>query len=466
MSFFNSDTICAIATPPGQGGIGIVRISGPACLDIAKSILGFVPTPRHAHYSNFLNASGVPIEQGIALYFSSPNSFTGEDILELQGHGGSQIIQEVLKSTLEAGARLARPGEFSERAFLNGKIDLLQAEAIADLIEASSEQAAKSAMRTLQGVFSARIHAIVAKLISLRVQVEASIDFSDEEIDLESEERIQQDLINTKDQVDNILEGAKQGVLLKTGLSIAIAGKPNAGKSSLLNALAEVERAIVTDIPGTTRDILQEQISIDGLPLNIIDTAGLRESLDVVEKEGVRRAKVAIKSADQLLLVLDTTDISTSIEAATLEVLALLTDDSSFSEMLSHSSVILNKIDLARDNWTSPNSVNIQNISVPVIAISAKNLLGMESLRQHLKECVNYTAAGENSFIARERHLISLRGALKHIEIASERVSDHSHWELLAEELRIAQQELNKITGDFSSDDLLGEIFSNFCVGK
>jgi tRNA modification GTPase len=466
MSFFNSDTICAIATPPGQGGIGIVRISGPACLDIAKSILGFVPTPRHAHYSNFLNASGVPIEQGIALYFSSPNSFTGEDILELQGHGGSQIIQEVLKSTLEAGARLARPGEFSERAFLNGKIDLLQAEAIADLIEASSEQAAKSAMRTLQGVFSARIHAIVAKLISLRVQVEASIDFSDEEIDLESEERIQQDLINTKDQVDNILEGAKQGVLLKTGLSIAIAGKPNAGKSSLLNALAEVERAIVTDIPGTTRDILQEQISIDGLPLNIIDTAGLRESLDVVEKEGVRRAKVAIKSADQLLLVLDTTDISTSIEAATLEVLALLTDDSSFSEMLSHSSVILNKIDLARDNWTSPNSVNIQNISVPVIAISAKNLLGMESLRQHLKECVNYTAAGENSFIARERHLISLRGALKHIEIASERVSDHSHWELLAEELRIAQQELNKITGDFSSDVLLGEIFSNFCVGK
>jgi tRNA modification GTPase len=466
MSFFNSDTICAIATPPGQGGIGIVRISGPACLDIAKSILGFVPTPRHAHYSNFLNASGVPIEQGIALYFSSPNSFTGEDILELQGHGGSQIIQEVLKSTLEAGARLARPGEFSERAFLNGKIDLLQAEAIADLIEASSEQAAKSAMRTLQGVFSARIHAIVAKLISLRVQVEASIDFSDEEIDLESEERIQQDLINTKDQVDNILEGAKQGVLLKTGLSIAIAGKPNAGKSSLLNALAEVERAIVTDIPGTTRDILQEQISIDGLPLNIIDTAGLRESLDVVEKEGVRRAKVAIKSADQLLLVLDTTDISTSIEAATLEVLALLTDDSSFSEMLSHSSVILNKIDLARDNWTSPNSVHIQNISVPVIAISAKNLLGMESLRQHLKECVNYTAAGENSFIARERHLISLRGALKHIEIASERVSDHSHWELLAEELRIAQQELNKITGDFSSDDLLGEIFSNFCVGK
>jgi tRNA modification GTPase len=466
MSFFTSDTICAIATPPGQGGIGIVRLSGPACLEIAKSILGFVPTPRHAHYSNFLNASGVPIEQGIALYFSSPNSFTGEDILELQGHGGSQIIQEVLKSTLEAGARLARPGEFSERAFLNGKIDLLQAEAIADLIEASSEQAAKSAMRTLQGVFSARIHDIVAKLISLRVQVEASIDFSDEALDLESAERIQQDLINTKNQVDTILEGAKQGVLLKTGLSIAIAGKPNAGKSSLLNALAEVERAIVTNIPGTTRDILQEQISIDGLPLNIIDTAGLRESLDLVEQEGVRRAKVAIKSADQLLLVLDTTEIGTSIEAATLEVLALLTDDSSFSEMLSHSSVILNKIDLARDNWTGTNSVNIQNIRIPVIAISAKNHLGMDSLRQHLKECVNYTAAGENSFIARERHLISLRDALKHIERASERVSDHSHWELLAEELRIAQQELNKITGDFSSDDLLGEIFSNFCVGK
>ena len=466
MSSLDSDTICAIATPPGQGGIGIVRLSGPACLKIAKSILGFAPTPRHAHYSNFLDASGVPIEQGIALYFSSPNSFTGEDILELQGHGGSQIIQDVLKSSLQAGARLARPGEFSERAFLNGKIDLLQAEAIADLIEASSEQAAKSAMRTLQGVFSARIHDIVAKLISIRVQVEASIDFSDEELDLESSGKILQSLIHAKKQVETILDGAQQGVLLKNGLTIAIAGKPNAGKSSLLNALAEVERAIVTNIPGTTRDILQEQISIDGLPLNIVDTAGLRESQDIVEQEGVRRAKVAIRSADRLLIVLDTTEIGASLETAITEVLNLIATKDNVVDLLKHSSVILNKIDLLEGGSLWSDSITVLNTLVPIIEISATDHLGLDSLRQHLKKCANYTAAGENSFIARERHLLSLKEALKHLEIAVNKVSDHSHWELLAEELRITQQDLNKITGDFSSDDLLGEIFSNFCVGK
>lgn len=466
MYSIDSDTICAIATPPGQGGIGIVRLSGPACLKIAESILGFTPTPRHAHYCNFLDSSGASIEMGIALYFSSPNSFTGEDCLELQGHGGSQIIQEVLKCSIEAGARLARPGEFSERAFINGKIDLLQAEAIADLIEASSEQAAKSAMRTLQGVFSAQIHDIVAKLIHLRVQVEASIDFSDEELNLKSAEKIKHDLVETKKQVKTILDRAKQGVLLKNGLTIAIAGKPNAGKSSLLNALAEVERAIVTDIPGTTRDTLQEQISIDGLPLNIVDTAGLRESSDIVEREGVRRAKVAIKSANRLLIVIDTTQIGPSLETAILEVLELLTDDNAFSELLNHCSVVLNKIDVSKGDWAKTGTIQIQNVHLPVIAISAKQHIGLESLRQHLKKCANYTAAGEDSFIARERHLLSLKQALKRLEIAVDRVSDHSHWELLAEELRISQQELNKITGDFSSDDLLGEIFSNFCVGK
>lgn len=465
MSTLDSDTICAIATPPGQGGIGIVRVSGPACLTIAESIVGFKPTPRLAHYSAFLNIDGSPFEQGIALFFSAPNSFTGEDILELQGHGGSQIIQNVLKRTIEAGARLARPGEFSERAFLNGKIDLLQAEAIADLIEASSEQAAKSAMRTLQGVFSARINDIVSQLISLRVQVEASIDFSDEELDLESSTQIKNGLLATKKGILSILEGAQQGVLLKTGLTVAIAGKPNAGKSSLLNALAQVERAIVTDIPGTTRDVLQEQISIDGLPLNIVDTAGLRTSSDIVEQEGVKRAKAAIKSADQLLIVLDANEITASVETAVSEVLALLEHDSTV-ELLRHCSVILNKIDLVdtERGWTD--CIKIQENTIPVLCISAKNHAGLESLRQHLKKCANYTAAGENSFIARERHIISLKGALKHIEIGIDKVSDHSHWELLAEDLRISQQELNKITGDFSSDDLLGEIFSNFCVGK
>ncbi|MFK7863404.1 MAG: tRNA uridine-5-carboxymethylaminomethyl(34) synthesis GTPase MnmE [Pseudohongiellaceae bacterium] len=465
MSFIDNDTISAIATPPGSGGISIVRVSGPQCFFIAKTILGFEPTPRHAHYCPFNDHDGEPIEQGIALYFPNPNSFTGEDILELQGHGGSHIVQSVLKRTLELGARLAEPGEFTERAFLNGKIDLVQAEAIADLIEAASEQAAKSAMRTFQGGFSNSVNDVVIELIKLRVQVEAHIDFSEEELDLNSATQIKTGLESSASQLNSIIKNAKNGVLLKNGLSIAIAGKPNAGKSSLLNALANIERAIVTDIPGTTRDVLQEQISIDGLPLNIIDTAGLRDSEDIVEQEGIKRARVAIENADQILLVLDGSDSSQNLESAAAEVLTLMNSNSD-EHSLKNCCVIVNKVDLLKNTITFSNNLKINNQAVPLIPISAKSHCGLDALREHLKESVNYSSVGENSFIARERHLIALKEAYQNISNAITKLESQPQWDLLGEDLRVSQQELNKITGEFSSDDLLGEIFSNFCVGK
>lgn len=465
MSLISNDTISAIATPLGIGGVGIVRVSGPLCMTIAKSILGFEPSPRHAHYCTFKNVDGDPIEQGIALYFPNPNSFTGEDVLELQGHGGSQIIQTVLKRTLEAGARLAQPGEFSERAFLNGKLDLVQAEAIVDLIEAASEQAAKSAMRTLQGVFSKNVNDVVMELIALRVQVEAHIDFSDEELDLNSADQIKAGLESAEKKILSIIYNAQNGILLKNGLTVAIAGKPNAGKSSLLNALAEVERAIVTNIPGTTRDILQEQISIDGLPLNVIDTAGLRDSDDIVEQEGIRRAKVAIESADLLLIVIDGKQDSVELESAIHDVLTLL-GASNQQKTLKQCAVVINKIDLIENNQSFRKELNLDGNLIPILPISAKSHEGLKRLREYLKDSVNYSAAGESSFIARERHLIALKSAYENIKSAIDKLESNPQWDLLGEDLRVSQQELNKITGEFSSDDLLGEIFSNFCVGK
>lgn len=465
MSSINNDTISAIATPLGVGGIGIVRISGPRCLAIAESILRFKPTPRNAHYCAFKNPHGETIEQGIALYFPGPHSFTGEDVLELQGHGGSQIIQTVLKRTLEEGARIAQPGEFSERAFLNGKIDLLQAEAIADLIEAASEQAAKSAMRTLQGVFSKDVNDVVLELIGLRVQVEAHIDFSEEELDLDSAGQIKAGLKSAETKILSIISNAQNGILLKNGLTVAIAGKPNAGKSSLLNALAEVERAIVTNIPGTTRDILQEQISIDGLPLNIIDTAGLRDSDDIVEQEGIRRAKVAIENADLLLVVIDGMAGTSAVNDAVKDVMALL-GDSAPRQILQQCAVVINKIDLIQGNKEFGKEATLGHVKVPLLPISAKSHEGLQGLRDYLKDSVNYSAAGESSFIARERHLIALRDAYQNIKSAISKLENNPQWDLLGEDLRVSQQELNKITGEFSSDDLLGEIFSNFCVGK
>ncbi len=466
MSLIDNDTICAVATPLGQGGVGIVRLSGPNSLTIAQQIIQLNPTPRHAHYCNFKSANNETIDQGIALFFQGPNSFTGEDIVELQGHGGHFAVELILKRVLDCGARLAKPGEFTERAFLNGKIDLVQAEAIADLIEASSQRAALSAVRTLEGEFSSKIRELVSQLIGIRVEVEAAIDFSDEDIDLQTINTIIERTHFANDLLVKILSKAEQGALLKNGMTVAIAGPPNAGKSSLLNRLARYDRAIVTDIPGTTRDLLNEQITIDGLPLNIIDTAGLRETIDPVEAEGVKRAGSAAISADRLLLVFDSATLSAPIESLISDLLDLTKMESdTLKQLLSRTTLVLNKIDLV-DTKSLPSVCKINDICLPVIPISAKQEIGIDDLREHLKSCVNFLSTGEDSFIARERHLNALKMAQKSLNLIESEAGAQSQWDLLAEELRMAQQELNKITGDFTSDDLLGEIFSNFCVGK
>lgn len=470
MPQFDTDTICAIATSPGRSGVGIVRISGPAVRDIANSILGTLPQARYAHYGNFVDNDGGAIDQGIALYFENPNSFTGEDVLELQGHGGIHVLQSLMSRVIHLGARLARPGEFSERSFLNNKIDLLQAEAIADLIDASSQQAARSAIRTLKGVFSRKIHSLVEKLIQCRVNVEAAIDFSDEDINVLSDTKVKQSIEEIANELDGTVEQAEQGALLKEGIKVVIAGKPNAGKSSLLNALSGVESAIVTDIPGTTRDILSEEISIDGLPVHVIDTAGLRQSEDKVEQEGVRRAQQAIEEADQILLLIDSSKFGKITEQTVeklLENFALL-NDKSIKDLflLENTAIVLNKIDLLDDEAKDFTNIAIDNIEIPVISLSAKNRSGLDKLREHLKRCCGYHSSQESSFVARERHLAALAAARALITSALEHLGSGSALELIAEDLRLALAELGKITGEFTSDDLLGEIFANFCVGK
>ncbi len=466
MSQIDTDTVCAIATAPGRSGVGIVRISGPRTLAIADKILGFKPKVRHAHFANFLDENDTHIDQGIALYFSSPNSFTGEDVMELQGHGGIYVQQALLNRVLQLGARLANPGEFSERAFLNNKIDLLQAEAIADLIESSSMQAARSAMRTLQGEFSSKIQTLLEQLITARVHVEASIDFSDEDIDFVSDNKVQESLLCILESVEATLAQAKQGALLKEGINVVIAGKPNAGKSSLLNALSGLESAIVTDIPGTTRDLLTEEINIDGLPIHIIDTAGLRFSDDVVEREGLRRAQAAIEQADQILLIVDNITAEEDVENL-LSPLVLLTDKSIRDlEYLKRTTLIFNKIDLLDNVKPYINSIKYSELSIPCISLSAKQGIGIDLLRSYLKDLIGFNAAEEGAFIARERHLTALVNAKQLVESAIQHIAAESPLELIAEDLRFAQAQLGAITGEFSSDDLLGEIFSNFCVGK
>jgi tRNA modification GTPase len=461
-----TDTVCAIATAPGRSGVGIVRISGPLSLSISEEILGFSPTPRHAHFCNFLDASAVTIDQGIALFFSAPNSFTGEDILELQGHGGIYVLRELLDRSVQLGARLANPGEFSERAFLNNKIDLLQAEAIADLIESNSKQAAKSALRTLQGEFSNKVLNLVRLLIEARAHIEATIDFSDEDIDFVSDNKVGDSLNAILESLKATLTQAKQGALLKEGVNVVIVGKPNAGKSSLLNALSGVDSAIVTDIPGTTRDLLSEEINIDGLPVHIIDTAGIRLSDDVVEQEGLRRAQLAMEQADQLLLIVDKSQGEQDVEKL-LAPLVLLTDKSIKElDCLENTAIIYNKIDLLKSEAPSLSTINYLEYSIPTISLSAKENVGIDLLRRFIKEAIGFNATEEGVFIARERHLIALSNAKQLVESALELLATRSSLELIAEDLRFAQMQLGVITGEFTSDDLLGEIFSDFCVGK
>ena len=449
-----TDTIAALATPPGRGGLGIVRVSGPLTRTIAEAILGRVPGIRQAEFLSYRDESGEVIDEGLAIFFVSPYSFTGEDVLELQGHGGPVIMDVLLKRIYALGARPARPGEFSERAFLNDKMDLVQAEAVADLIDSASEQAARLAVRSLQGEFSQRVHALVEQLTELRIYVESAIDFPEEEIDFLADGQVQSRLDAVLLELENTQSAAQQGNLVREGMTVVIAGRPNAGKSTLLNALAGRETAIVTDIPGTTRDILREHIHIDGLPLHIIDTAGLRESGDAVEQEGVRRAWAEIEKADRILLLHD----------ATREFDA---DEQALQEQLSQAgpplTVVYNKMDLTGKTIETS---NIKDKNIENMFVSAQTGEGLEQLKQHLKESVGYQASGEGQFMARRRHLEALAMAHQHLKKGMKQLREFAAGEILAEELRLAQQALGEITGEVTADDLLGKIFSSFCIGK
>ncbi|MES9840439.1 MAG: tRNA uridine-5-carboxymethylaminomethyl(34) synthesis GTPase MnmE [Candidatus Thiodiazotropha endolucinida] len=444
------DTIAAVATPQGRGSVGIVRISGPACRDIADALLDSMPSPRQARFKPFLDQDRTVIDSGLAIFFPKPHSFTGEDVLELQGHGGPVVMDLLLKRTLQLGARLARPGEFSERAFLNGKLDLVQAEAIADLIDAESQAAARSATRTLQGAFSNKIDRLVESLIELRLYVESAIDFPEEEIDFLTCSNASERLHSILDEIESTRQSAHSGRLLRDGLTLVIAGRPNSGKSSLLNALAGAEAAIVTDIPGTTRDLLRERITIDGMPLHIIDTAGLRESHDPVEAEGIRRAKKEIEQADRVLWVFD--------DSTDPHHLAIDRDQLPKGVPVT---LIRNKIDIAG------NTPGIfEDESEVEVALSATRGDGIDLLTAHLKQCVGYRYLGEGDFIARRRHLDALERAIGHLRQGELSLQRDQAGELLAEDLRLAQQSLSEITGEFTADDLLGRIFSSFCIGK
>lgn len=453
---FSTDTIAALATAPGRAGVGIIRISGPATKAVAQAILHKLPKARYADYLPFYAADKQILDQGIAMFFPGPNSFTGEDILELQGHGGPVLLDMLLKQVLaQPNVRIARPGEFSERAFLNDKLDLAQAEAIADLIDASSEQAARSAMQSLQGEFSRRIHELVEKVIHLRMYVEAAIDFPDEEIDFLSDGKVAADLAEIIDYLATVKKQAMQGSILREGMKVVIAGRPNAGKSSLLNALAGREAAIVTDIAGTTRDVLREHIHIDGMPLHIIDTARLREATDQVEQIGIERAWQEIAQADRVLFMVDgTTTNDTDPHAIWPDFIDRLPANLGVT-------VIRNKADLTGEPMTPDLSS-----STPVYRLSAKTGVGIDALREHLKQCIGFDASTEGSFLARRRHLDALDRAAEHLSIGQEQLHSYIAGEILAEELRLTQQHLNEITGEFSSDDLLGRIFSSFCIGK
>ncbi|WP_337234247.1 tRNA uridine-5-carboxymethylaminomethyl(34) synthesis GTPase MnmE [Proteus terrae] len=452
----STDTIVAQATPPGRGGVGILRVSGPKAALVAQTVLGKLPKPRYADYLPFRNDDNSVLDQGIALFFPNPNSFTGEDVLELQGHGGPVILDLLLKRILQIpGVRIANPGEFSERAFLNDKLDLAQAEAIADLIDASSEQAARSAINSLQGAFSSHINEMVESLTHLRIYVEAAIDFPDEEIDFLSDGIIEGKLNAVIAELDDVRAQARQGSLLREGMKVVIAGRPNAGKSSLLNALAGREAAIVTDIAGTTRDVLREHIHIDGMPLHIIDTAGLREASDEVERIGIERAWKEIEQADRVLFMVDsTTTDATTPEDIWPEFMARLPNTLPVT-------VIRNKSDLTGENV----EITAQG-NYPMIRLSARDGMGIELLRDHLKEAMGFNSNTEGGFLARRRHLQALNTAAEHLQQGHKQLVYAKSGELLAEELRLAQQALSEITGEFTSDDLLGRIFSSFCIGK
>ena len=442
------ETICAIASAIGQSGIGIIRVSGPLARSIAKQILHTDLKPRYAYYGAFYGNDNSIIDKGVAILFSAPNSFTGEDVVEFHGHGGSSVLRKLLETIIESNVRLAEPGEFTKRAFLNGKMDLIQAEAVQDLIQSNSEESALSAVRSLNGEFSAKINKILSELVSLRVFVEATIDFSDEEIDFLESHEVSNKLDSLKKSLIDILNTATQGAILRDGIHVAIAGKPNAGKSSLLNTLTKQSSAIVTHIAGTTRDVLKETIYVEGMPVHIIDTAGLHNSDDVIEQEGIRRAHKEINNADLVLLVYDSRDSELD--------LTILPDSVKDKPKI----VIKNKIDLVD---LKPRIHKVDNLME--IAISAKNGEGIDLVRGALSEFAGLNSSIEGVFLARKRHINAIEETLVFISNAIEQLEQGSS-ELVAEDLRQAGLQLSQVTGEFSSDDLLGEIFTSFCIGK
>lgn len=450
-----ADTIAAIATADGRAGIGILRLSGPAAIRIGERMAGRSLTPRHAHHCRIRDRSGGILDDGIIIAFPAPRSFTGEDVVEVQGHGSPVVLQQILRSAVAEGARLARPGEFSERAYLNDRIDLAQAEAIADLIAAGTEAAARGAMRSLQGEFSRQIHGLMEAVTHLRVYVEAAMDFPDEDVDFLADGDVEQRISDLVAELDATRASAGQGVLLSSGISLVLAGAPNAGKSSLMNALARRDTAIVTEIPGTTRDVLREPIDLDGLPVQLMDTAGLRDSSDPVEAEGVRRARAEIERADCLLFLVDgsaSQDWPENHEKVAVRVGANLPDR-----------VILlqTKIDLVPSGAAPPTSGDL-----PVVAISALTGEGLEELKQVIRKQVGFASDSQSIFTARARHLHALDQAAEALAAALETLRSTGAGDLVAEDLRLVHDHLGEIVGAVSSDDLLGRIFASFCIGK
>lgn len=471
----HNDPIAAIATAPGRGAVGIVRVSGKGIAALVRTLCGKELKPREATYLPFRDAGGSPIDHGLAIYFPGPHSYTGEDVLELQAHGGPVVLQLLLARCLEAAQsanedgkpvltelRLAQPGEFTERAFLNDKIDLAQAEAIADLIDASTEAAARSASRSLSGAFSQEIHVLRDALVHLRMLVEATLDFPEEEIDFLQKADAFGQLERLRHQVTAVLARAHQGALLREGIKVVIAGQPNAGKSSLLNALAGAELAIVTPIAGTTRDKVQQTIQIEGVPLHVIDTAGLRDSDDEVERIGIARAWDEIAAADAVLFLHDLTRVEQAdYAAADADIARTLGDKLPAQVPVIH---VWNKTDMATADVQSRHTAQL---NAEQIALSARTGDGLDALRKRLLDVAGWQSAPEGLYLARARHVEALQAVDAHLEMADEQLAAQSaHLDLLAEELRLAQLSLNSITGEFSSDDLLGVIFSSFCIGK